>query len=260
MGAFRRLKHALRDRLPAPGLPLVWSKRSADSWLCERLGADVVKPPRFDRFRSLEATADAVNAVGAQPLWEGYREVYRQDGTVPFAEAAMERRPDQVRTKAQMGRLFAWLAEQRHPALVVEIGTAFGVSAMYWAAGLERAGGGRLLTFEPNPVWQRIAADHLRAFGGVVQSVLGTFEDHVERSLEGRSIGLAFVDAIHTSAFVDAQVGKLLPHMEPRGLLVLDDIAFSDDMRACWERWACDDRVLASVAVDGRAGILELRG
>jgi predicted O-methyltransferase YrrM len=258
MAALQRLKRALKDRLPEPGLPLVWSKRSERAWLCERFAADVVKPPRSDRFRRLEATADAVNAFGAQPLWEGYREVYRQDATVPFAEAAMQRRPDQVRTKARMGRLFAWLAEQRHPALVVEIGTAFGVSAMYWAAGLERAEGGRLLTFEPNPVWHRIAADHLRAFGDVVRPVLGTFEEHVERELQGRAIGLAFVDAIHTSAFVDAEVDLLLPRMEPRGLVVLDDIAFSDDMRACWERWASDDRVLASVAVDGRAGILEL--
>jgi predicted O-methyltransferase YrrM len=252
------LKRTLATFLPERGLSLTWIKRDRDAWLGRRLDRNTFRPPSLREAARLEATAERVNALGAQPLWEGYRAVYRQDANVPFSDAAMQRLPDQVRTKPQMGRLFAWLATERRPELLVEVGTAFGVSAMYWGTGLQHAGRGKLVTFDPNPVWHRIAAEHLAAFGDVVQPVLGTFEDNFHTTLGDRAIGLAFVDAIHTSAFVDAQVDMLLPHMESGALLVLDDITFSDDMRACWQRWGSDARVRASVAVDDRVGLLEL--
>jgi predicted O-methyltransferase YrrM len=43
------------------------------------------------------------------------------------------------------------LATALKPRLVVEVGTAFGVSGMYWLLGLR--GSGRLVTFDPNNVW-----------------------------------------------------------------------------------------------------------
>src|SRR5262245_59227067 len=156
MHSFRR---TLATLFPELGLPLAWLKRDHDAWLTRRLARDTVRAPNLKEAERPEATAARVNALGAQPLSEGYRAVYRQDANVPFAGEAMQRLPDQVRTKPQMGRLFAWLATERRPELIVEIGTAFGVSAMYWATGLQHAGRGKLLTFDPNPVWHRIAAE-----------------------------------------------------------------------------------------------------
>ena len=74
---------------------------------------------------------------------------------------------------------------------------------------------------------------------------------------EGETIDIAFVDAIHTSEFVTPQVELLITLLAPGGLIVLDDISFSDDMCQCWNRWAHDPRVAASVAVGNRVGILE---
>ena len=257
LNALRTLKRSVKKLLPEAGLPLMWAKRNPGSWLCAELNFDVAEFPETAEFRRFEQIAAAINAGGARPLWEGYEAAYQKDKSVPLATSALERLPDQVRTQPQMGRLFSWLAERRRPDVIVEIGTAFGVSAMYWASGLTRAGSGRLVTFDPNPIWQKIAAEHLKGFGNTVDAVLGTFEENIDARLGEQKIAIAFVDAIHTSLFVDAQVVKLLPRLSPGGIVVLDDITFSDDMRNCWRRWSSDARVQASVAVDSRVGILE---
>jgi predicted O-methyltransferase YrrM len=114
-----------------------------------------------------------------------------------------------------MGRFFAWLATARGAEIVVEVGTAFGISGMYWAAGLEQA---------------------------------------------GRQVDIAFIDAIHTGAFVRSQVDLLLPGMKPGGLLLVDDITFSGDMRKCWSDLAMDERFCAALTLDSRVGLLELPG
>jgi predicted O-methyltransferase YrrM len=257
LNALRTLKRRVKKFLPEAGLPLAWVKRDPDSWLCAEMNFDAAKFPETDEFRRFERIAAAINAGGARPLWEGYKAVYQKDNAVPLATSAMERLPDQVRTQPQMGRLFSWLAERCQPDVIVEIGTAFGVSAMYWASGLTRAGKGRLLTFDPNPIWQKIAADHLKGFGDTVEAVFGTFEENIDDRLGDQKVSIAFVDAIHTGEFVDAQVAMLRPRLQRRGIVVLDDITFSDDMRNCWSRWSRDAGVLASVAVDNRVGILE---
>ncbi|MDO8979568.1 MAG: class I SAM-dependent methyltransferase [Afipia sp.] len=251
------IRSALKRFLPEPPLTLEWIKRPAKSWLVENLPASSIRLVETVEQRQFEQTSKRINDLGAQPLWDGYQATYDNDANIPWATAAPQRLPDQVRSQPQMGRFFCWLVERRKPDLVVEIGTAFGVSAMYWAHGLQRAGQGRLLTFEPNPVWHKIAADHLRIFADFVKPICGTFEDEIDAQARGQAISISFVDAIHTSRFVDSQVSRLLERSAPNALIVLDDITFSSDMQACWLRWANDPRVQASVAVDQRVGILE---
>jgi predicted O-methyltransferase YrrM len=235
---------------------LEWSRRG-DGWLSRAFASDTLPPTRHAKTEQIEAIAAEIAKVGAQPLWSGYEAVYRKRGDMPFANAALMRQPHQVRSQPEMGSLFAWTAEQRRPDLIVEFGTAFGVSALYWSAGLDTAGCGHLLTFEPNAVWHGIAASHLRGFSTRVTPVLGTFEDEIDNARGSRTIDIAFVDGIHSSDFVDPQVEALIARLSPNGLIFLDDIAFSPDMAGCWQRWAVDERVHASVAIRKRVGILE---
>jgi len=239
-------------------LPLAWHRREPNSWLRQNLPEQALRVPPLARMREIERIASSINALGPQPLWEGYRATYQHKPDVPWAQAALSRTPDQVRSQAEIGCLFAWLAVRRGPRLIVEFGTAFGISAMYWGAGLDQVESGRLLTFEPNEVWHAIAAARLAEFSSRAIPVLGTFEDKIAGHLEnGETIDIAFVDAIHTSDFVTPQVEMLIARLTPGGLIILDDISFSDDMRQCWQRWANDPRVTASVAVADRVGILE---
>ena len=259
MSTFALLKRVVRHLLPEPGLTLLWVQKNPTSWLCSNLPDEAIRISDTGQYSSFEKIAAGINSRGTQPLWDGYRAAYEKDSTVPWANASMQRLPDQVRTQPQMGRLFAKIAANIKPDLIVEIGTAFGVSAMYWASGLQASGRGRLVTFDPNPTWHGIAAEHLAGFGPTVETVLGTFEENIDARLMGQKISIAFVDAIHTDSFVSAQIEMLLLRAAPNAIIVLDDITFSDDMRACWKKWAGDARILSSVSVDDRVGILEFR-
>ena len=84
--------------------------------------------------------------------------------------------------------------------------------------------------------------------GVFMMAVLGG----IDARLNGQKVALAFVDAIHTDAFVSAQIDMLLDRAEPGVIIVLDD-----DMKKCWIKWANDKRVSASVSVANRVGIIE---
>ena len=263
MRSLHKFVRALRRRLldlrrSNSALAVVWHKRRDGSWLNRNFAAALMVPPPIALERRIEALAARTEDLGAQPLWDGYREAYRHDPNVPGAAASFERSSEQVRSQPVMGRFFAWLAANRKPGLVVEFGSAFGVSGMYWLAGLQAAGRGRLLTFEPNRVWQPIAAGNLGAIGGNFTAVQDTFEAAIDRHLApGEKVDIAFVDAIHTGNFVRPQVELLIARLAPGGLILLDDINFSADMADCWNRLAADPRVAASAAIGGRVGLLE---
>jgi predicted O-methyltransferase YrrM len=235
------------------GLSIRFATRGR-GWLTEHLPQARFYPPSPPDASAIEQRAAATQSMGPKPLWDGYKNVsHYPRGT------SGSRSPNQVRSRPVMGSFFAWLTAQRRPEYIVEFGTAFGVSGMYWLSGIRQNGRGQLLTFEPNQVWAEIARENLAAIDGRFTSVVGTFEDNIGRTLPGGArIDIAFVDAIHTDAFVTRQFDILWPLMQPGGLVCFDDIAFSSDMAACWQRIARDKRVLASATVSRRLGIVEL--
>lgn len=224
-------------------------------WLRAHLPPPTCAPPPVPDFR-IEERALWTERLGPQPLWEGYSHV---EG-YPKPTSGSMRSSNQVRTDQVTGSFFHWLARTRRPGIVVEFGTAFGVSGMYWLSAIEQNGAGQLLTFEPNSGWAQIADQNLAAIGRRYRLTTGTFEENIGAVLEeGQRIDIAFVDAIHTSAFIHQQFELLLPRMTAGGIVLFDDIAFSEDMRAGWQEIARDPRVHASAALGSRIGIVELR-
>jgi hypothetical protein len=71
---------------------------------------------------------------------------------------------------------------------------------------------------------------------------------------------LASIDAIHTRDFVLPQLEIALSKCDDKAIIILDDINFSSDMKACWDTVSRDERFLASAALGERVGILELDG
>lgn len=223
-------------------LRLRWRKR--EGWLGAHLRERI---PRAPHKRHIETVAKRTNGLGAQKLDKAYGEV----GGV--------RMPNVVRTAARLGDFYAWLVQQRRPATVVEFGSAFGVSGMYFAAGLVAAGRGHLYSFEINREWADIAERNIRSVGDCVTLTRGSFEDNVHVVPGG--IDLAFVDAIHTYEFVTAQFAVLRPRMSSGGLVLFDDIDFRRPgarMREAWEEIAADVCVVSAVEVNGRVGLMEL--
>jgi len=217
-------------------------------WLGERLSERFV-PPMLPVHHTVEERAGKTHKSGDRPLWEGYQSVkgYPRSGDT--------RKPDQVRSDALIGRFYSWLAAQRQEDVIVEFGTAFGVSGMYWLSGMST---GHLYTFEPNTDWAASAEENLRTISDRFTLTVDTFETIGPTFLAPRSVGIAFVDAIHTSEFVFRQYDILKPLMKPGALVLFDDIDFSPDMTDCWRHIAADPSLAASAILTDRVGIIEL--
>jgi predicted O-methyltransferase YrrM len=218
-------------------------------WLGSNLDENI-RPPAMPMHRRVEDRARTTNRAGNRPLWSGYGNVANYPQSTRGSRTS-----DQVRTDKSMGRFFSWLARQRHSDVVVEFGTAFGVSGMYWLAGLEN---GHLYTFEPNRDWATFAEENLRAISTNFTLSMSTFEDEGPKTLESSSVDIALIDAIYTSEFVDRQYAVLKPLMKPGGLILFDDIDFSADMADCWRRISEEPSLVASAKIGARVGIVEM--
>lgn len=247
---FGKVRQLIKDVFDSHQVPVKWVKRDSRSWLAQQIERDFIKPEKSAYSAQIEQLAKKTNRLGPQPLWQGY--AGRNVG-------GPTRMSDEVRTAASMGDVYTWLVQKLQPRTIVEFGTAFGVSGMYFLAGIEYNHKGQLLTFEPNTVWRDLAVTNLSQISERFQSVAGTFEENIDRVLPpDQHIDLAFIDAIHTREFVIPQLDIVLARCGEHAIILLDDINFSNDMKACWNELSRDPRFFATAALDERVGILEL--
>jgi predicted O-methyltransferase YrrM len=227
---------------------LIWVDWQARGNLTEVIGGQRLRRPRpTSHDKLIKSRIAMLNRVGPKALWSGYGE-----------GPAAARTPGVVSSPHNMGRFYSELVIKLQPTTVVEFGGAFGVSGMHWLAGLEANKHGQLLSFEVNPTWAEIAGGNLDVISTRATLTVDTFENAVDRVLKGRSIDLAFIDAIHTSEFVESQFELVAERMTPRGVVILDDIDFSADMHGCWERISRGSRVIAAARVTNRVGMVQL--
>lgn len=222
-------------------------RRLQESWLAQQVTEGSFEPESFPQLDLIESLAAKAQALGPQPLWEGY------------GQPQATRTSNRVRTGKNMGAFYHWLVRQRTPDIVVEVGTAFGVSGMFWLSGLVSNRRGHLFTFDPNDVWRSVAVRNLSAIGDRYTSIHGTFEDCHTTTLPDLPVDICFIDAIHTSAFVYPQFEILKRRMRDGGIMVFDDIRFSSDMTACWNDLSCRPEVVSSMECSERVGLVEIR-
>jgi predicted O-methyltransferase YrrM len=228
-------------------LPVRFVKKGG--WLGDALTSDSIKR-ELPIHQTIEERARLTNARGQRPLWEGYAAV--SDYPRPTKGV---RYPDEVRPAPVLGRFLSYLASSRRNPTILEFGTGFGVSGMFWLAGI---GEGHLFTFEPNAAWADLASENLAAISPRFTLVVNTFEAAWSSYLSRSSVDIALIDAIHTCQFVRTQLAILRPLMKPGGLVLFDDIRFSEDMEQCWNSIAREPVLAASATVGRRIGIIEL--
>ncbi len=230
------------------GIEINWTIKKEGSLLAEKFKQEKLRPRIDQTTRRIEAISDATNNLGKQPLWGGYK----KDNET--------RLPDRVRTHWLMGPLYSEIIRAFKPETVVEFGTAFGVSGMYWLNGLEANQKGTLYTYEPNEVWANIAEKNLNSVSKRFILTHGTFEDHAQQTLKDtKGIDIAFIDAIHTREFVEPQLEIVLKHCSDHAIIILDDINFSKDMSDLWDEVARDKRFIATASLGNRVGIVEYK-
>jgi predicted O-methyltransferase YrrM len=119
---------------------------------------------------------------------------------------------------------------------VVEMGTNLGISGLYIAAGLKVNGHGRLLTMEGAPSKAALAAQGFVDEQMPAEVVVGDFAQTLNSTLAraGR-VDLGFIDGFHDGE-ATIRYHQAFKHVAgPGGVLVYDDINWSDGMKRAWD-------------------------
>ncbi len=129
---------------------------------------------------------------------------------------------------------------------ILEMGTSLGVTTSYLAAvpGVEQ-----VVTMEGATAVADLAQKHFDETGlGQVQLVKGGFNSHLDGVLSGMGeVDFAFIDGNHRLEPTMHYFESILPRTHDYSCLVFDDIHWSEEMEAAWEKIRTDDRVTLSI-------------
>jgi predicted O-methyltransferase YrrM len=215
---------------------------SRGGWIAD-LPRRFPRAPHKDRIEALAAANN--DRLGPQQLATEYE--------LPGVKFTVR----DVSSPPMQGDLYTWLVTHRRPETIIEFGSGFGVSGMYFTAGLEQAGLGHLYSFEINDEWAQVAERAIAEISDRFTLIRGAFEDHVD-DIPG-PIDLALVDGIHTYDFVMKQWQILQPRMSQGGLVLFDDISYGQGMREAWLEIAHSSAVAGAVEFQNRLGLIECR-
>jgi predicted O-methyltransferase YrrM len=119
------------------------------------------------------------------------------------------------------------------PKNIIEIGTSFGITASYIAAGNPS---GRVITLEGSPAIAAIAEKNFRNLQlNNIQLVQGDFEETLPRSLSTMGkVDMVFIDGNHRKEPTIDYFSQVLRNSHSSTLFILDDIHWSSGMEEAW--------------------------
>ncbi len=147
-------------------------------------------------------------------------------------------------------RIVNWMTgREKRPLNIIELGTSLGITTAYLAAADSR---NQVLTFEGSGellkiaqgIWRALKMENIEWREGPIDGTLLSF---AHAPAEYTPIDLAFVDANHTYEATVRYADVLLPMLAEKGVLVIDDIHYSEPMERAWEELKNDPRVTTSM-------------
>jgi len=147
---------------------------------------------------------------------------------------------------AKYGKLLARLSKAYGKKCIIELGTSFGIGAMYLAAGSPDA---VVHTIEGCPETSAIALENIKGAGyGNIFPHRGIFREQLEALKDQKTVpGLVYVDGDHRGDRVLEYFELLCSMADEKTIIVFDDIHCSADMGEAWRKISCDERVTLSV-------------
>ena len=134
--------------------------------------------------------------------------------------------------------------DQKRPLDILELGSSLGITTAYLAAADSR---NRVLTMEGSETVLNIAQSNWRALKlENIEWIQGNIDDTLYKYARA-NLDLAYVDANHTYEATIRYVRYLLPRMNEKGIIVLDDIHYSQDMERAWLELIADEQVTTSM-------------
>jgi predicted O-methyltransferase YrrM len=129
-------------------------------------------------------------------------------------------------------RLVRWLQPQR----MLELGTSLGIGTAYMAAAA--ASTAKIISLEGAPACARAAREHLDMLqlSGQVDIRVGAFEQTYAQALHDlEPVDFIYFDGNHRHEPTLAYFAASLDYLSPQGVLVFDDIHWSEGMSAAWK-------------------------
>ncbi len=142
-------------------------------------------------------------------------------------------------------RLVNFIAQhEKRPLEILELGTSLGVTTAYLASAGSRH---RVMTLEGSEAVLRVAQGVWRALRlENIEWQQGNIDDTLFKCAREK-LDLAYVDANHTFEATMRYVRFLLPRMNEKGVIVIDDIHHSEQMEQAWAALKDDARVTTSM-------------
>ncbi|KYP15068.1 class I SAM-dependent methyltransferase [Flavihumibacter sp. CACIAM 22H1] len=146
----------------------------------------------------------------------------------------------------KLGRLLFRLTNYFQPKTMVELGTSMGLSAAYLYAGNRT---GNLITLEGAPAVAAQARENFRQLSfNDIRVVTGNFDHTLEPLLsELQQVDFAYVDGNHRYEPTLRYFDLLKAKRSNQSVLVFDDIHWSQEMEAAWEKIKQDPAVRCTI-------------
>ncbi|MBP7273464.1 MAG: class I SAM-dependent methyltransferase [Saprospiraceae bacterium] len=141
-------------------------------------------------------------------------------------------------------RLINWL----QPKVILELGTSLGISMLYQSSAAKQA---QVFTLEGDPNIANIARNILQhSPNKQIKCITGNFKETLPALISNiEKIDYALLDGNHQYAPTLEYFEMLLPKMSTNGLLVFDDIYWSEEMTAAWEEIKLHPQVYTTIDV-----------
>jgi predicted O-methyltransferase YrrM len=222
---------------------------------------------RRDRASRSLATALRTTALGRVPpqerAWIERIEARRRElASVGRAPSYLPVASRWMSVPPAWGVFLMRLLRELCPRSCLELGTGFGISAAYQAAALELNGAGTLTTLEAADQWAGIAQQGLSTMelDARVELELGPIADTLQGVLKRTApVDYALLDAEHTERATVEQFDALVPHLSATAVVVVDDIAWSKEMRSAWRTISRRERISIPLGLR-RVGIAVVNG
>lgn len=135
----------------------------------------------------------------------------------------------------KIAQLLFRMVNDTAPSTVLELGTSFGITTAYLAAANSKAS---VITMEGSPAVAEMARKHFLDLGlQHIRQVTGNIDDTLDKTLESvDAVDFAFLDGNHRYEPTMRYFNKILEKSHENTVIVLDDIHWSEEMEAAWEK------------------------
>ncbi|MBF9053374.1 hypothetical protein LSUCC1028_03890 [Rhodobacterales bacterium LSUCC1028] len=162
--------------------------------------------------------------------------LFADDGTVQAGKVNYSTSGSFARTGTgpKTGIQLKKLAEAFDAKNIIELGTNTGISGCYFLSALNTP---RLTTIEGSPQLASIARYNLSTISNNFEVITDMFDNALDQLIvAGKKYDLAFIDGQHEEQATLHYAEKLKKLMMPNGVILFDDIFWSEGMNRAWEK------------------------